>query len=360
MEEMDYEAAARRNRRDTLLVIALILLVIPLAVFLVRRFDPGYSREPLVVERYLLDDLVTVTAYGKDRRKVERAVEEAFKAVERVQEVADRYREDSELYSVNRRASEEEVVLSDDLWAMLEVAMDVYRSTGGAFDVTVGPLVDLWDVKGKAERGGPPPTSEEIGRVLPLVGMDKLELDPERRTLRFKVPGMSLDLGGLAKGYALDRAVEALRSHGISSFVVNMVSTSAVVGEKPRAAGGPEWKVAVQNPRGEGFLGVLAFPSDAVISTSGDYQRYFEYEGVRYHHILDPRTGYPASGLASVTVVGGTDGVHSDAYSTALFIMGLQRSLEWLGRMEGLEAVMVTPDGEIHATPGADLSLSAP
>jgi thiamine biosynthesis lipoprotein len=354
--EKEWEEKGKRNRRDTLLVIIIVLVLVPLTVFLVRRLDPGYTREPLVVERYLLDDMVTITAYGKDRRKVERAVEDAFRAMERVQDVADRYREGSELYTVNREASEGEVAVSDDLWAMLQVALEVYRSTGGAFDVTVGPLVDLWDVRGKAERGGPPPSREEIERVLPLVGMDKLDLDPVRRTVRFKVPGMSLDLGGLAKGYALDRAVDALRAEGVNSFVVNMVSTSAVVGEKPRLAGGPGWKVAVQNPRGEGFLGVLNFTSDAVVSTSGDYQRYFEYEGVRYHHILDPRTGYPASGLASLTVLGGTDGVHSDAYSTALFILGLERSLEWLGNREGLEAVLVTPDGAVHTTPGANLS----
>jgi thiamine biosynthesis lipoprotein len=354
--EKEWEEKGKRNRRDTLLVIIIVLVLVPLTVFLVRRLDPGYTREPLVVERYLLDDMVTITAYGKDRRKVERAVEDAFRAMERVQDVADRYREGSELYAVNREASEGEVAVSDDLWAMLQVALEVYRSTGGAFDVTVGPLVDLWDVRGKAERGGPPPSREEIERVLPLVGMDKLDLDPVRRTVRFKVPGMSLDLGGLAKGYALDRAVDALRAEGVNSFVVNMVSTSAVVGEKPRLAGGPGWKVAVQNPRGEGFLGVLNFTSDAVVSTSGDYQRYFEYEGVRYHHILDPRTGYPASGLASLTVLGGTDGVHSDAYSTALFILGLERSLEWLGNREGLEAVLVTPDGAVHTTPGANLS----
>ncbi len=353
--EHGWEERARRNRRDTLLLILAVSILIPLVVFLVRWLDPGYSREPLVMERYLLDDYITITAYGKDRRKVERAVEEAFRAIEKVQAVADRYREDSELYEVNRRASTEEVTVSEELWTMIEVAGEVYRSTHGAFDITVGPLVDLWDVRGRAERGGPPPTREEVEKVLPLVGMDKLVLDSSARKVKFKVDGMSLDLGGLAKGYALDRAVEALKEKGINSFVVNMVSSSAVVGEKPRAAGGPEWRVAVQNPRGEGFLGVLSFSSDAIVSTSGDYQRYFEYEGNRYHHILDPRTGYPAAGMASVTVLGAPDGVRSDAYSTALFIMGLKESLKWLEENKGLEAVLVEVDGTLHTTPGINL-----
>lgn len=353
--ERGWEERAIRDRRETLLLIVAVLILVLVALFLVRRLDPGYSREPLVVERYLLDDYVTITAYGKDRRKVERAVEEAFRAMERVQAVADRFREDSELYEVNRRASTEEVTLSEELWDMIEVAEEVYRSTQGAFDITVGPLVDLWDVRGRAERGEPPPSREEVVRVLPLVGMDKLVLDPTRRKVKFKMVGMSLDLGGLAKGYALDKAVESLKARGVNSFVVNMVSSSAVVGEKPRAAGGPEWRVAVQNPRGEGFIGVLSFSSDSIVSTSGDYQRYFEYEGKRYHHILDPRTGFPADGMASVTVVGAPDGVHSDAYSTALFIMGLRESLEWLEKSEGLEAVLVETDGTLHTTPGINL-----
>lgn len=352
-KESVYREIGRKNRRDTAIVIAVTLALVLLAVVLARAVNPGYSKRPFERQEYVLDDLVTITAYGKDQSLVEGAVDEAFKELFRLQGIADRYDPESELSRVNANAAAGPVALSDDLWEMVEAGMQVYRSSQGLFDITVGPLIDVWDVTGRSERGEPPPSREEIEAALALVGADKLLLDPAAHTLMFAREGMAIDLGGLAKGYALDKAAGILRERGVEAAVVNMISTSLTLGEKP---GGEEngWRIAVMDPRGEGYLATLLLPGGTYISTSGDYQRFFEYDGVRYHHILDPRTGYPARGAASVTVLGGRDGAWSDAMSTAAFIMGYPQGMEWLRDMGEVEAIIVDGEGAVHLTPGLE------
>jgi len=351
------EELGRKNRRDTLIVIGIVVLLVGLAFLLGRLFNPGYySKEPYRRTEFVLDDSVTITAYGKDQSRVEKAVDAAFRELFRIEGICDRYDPESELSRLNAEASARPVEVGPELWEMISTGVEVFRASGGAFDITVGPLVDLWDVLGRAERGDPPPTGEEISRALQLVGSNLLELDAGGRTVRFSRPGMAIDLGGLAKGYALDRAAEVLRSHGVTSGYISMISTDLTLGDKPGAAGGPYWRVAVIHPRGEGYLGILSVSGGTYVSTSGDYQRYFEYQGVRYHHILDPRTGYPAQGVMSVTVVGGKNGAWSDAVSTAAFVLGYPHGLSWVEDVEGLECAMVDGEGTVHRTAGLELS----
>ncbi len=292
----DDKSIGRKNRRDTLLVIFAALVLAGLAVLLVIWLNPGYSKEPFRRQEYVLDDVVTITAYGKNQSQVEGAVDAAFQEIFRVEEIADRYNPESEIARVNAAAAAGPVAVSEELWEMIATGMDIYQASGGVFDITVAPLVDAWDVIGRGERGEAPPAQEEIDRALELVGADMLILDEAARSVSFAREGMGIDLGGIAKGYALDRAEAALTSGGVDSGIIDMISTSMTVGEKPEAAGGPDWIIAVSNPRGEGYLATFSFPGQTFISTSGDNQRFFEYEGVRYHHILDPRTGYPADG----------------------------------------------------------------
>lgn len=350
-EDVEREALGRKNRRDTLIVTVIFLALVGTAFLGVKLFNPGYSREPYQRTMFVLEDYVTITAYGKDQARVEGAVDEAFRELQRLEGVFDRYDPQSELSRLNGRAAQEEVPVSEDLWNIIATGVEIYRESEGAFDITVGPLVDLWDVLGRGAREEPPPSEAEVAAALELVGSDKLELDEAARTVRFLQPGMIIDVGGLAKGYALDRAAEILRSRGVRSGYISMISTDLTLGEKPGSSGGPLWRIGILDPRGEDYLATLLLPGGTYVSTSGDYQRFFEYQGVRYHHILDPRTGYPARGAVSVTVVGGDDGAHSDALSTAVFVMGYPRGMEWV-ESQGLECLLVDASGEVHFTEG--------
>lgn len=355
----DEQRLGRKNRRDTLIITGVVVLMLIIAFLVVRwispRVSPGYyMREPYQREEYVLDDYVTITAYGEDQSEVEGAVGAAFEELYRVDSIANRYDPESEIARLNAGASGGPVAVSEELWEMIATGMDVYEASGGLFDITIGPLVDLWDVTGRSERSEPPPTDEEIEEAGDKVGGDMLVLDEASRTVSFSIDGMVIDVGGLAKGYALDRAAEVLRERGIRSGVINMISTSMTIGDKPEEADGPDWRIAVKNPRGEGFIGILAVPGDTYISTSGDYQRFFEYEGVRYHHIIDPRTGYPARGTISASVIGSEDGAWSDALSTTAFIAGSPEGLELLEEWGGEEGIIVKSGGTVNRTPGID------
>ncbi len=350
--DCDEKRLGRKNRRDTLLVIGAALLMAGVAFALVLWLNPGYSREPYRRQEYVLDDLVTISAYGRKQARVEGAVDAAFQEVFAVQETADRYDPESELARLNARAADSPVAVSEELWEMLSTGLRIGEASGWVFDITVAPLVDVWDVTGRAERGGAPPAQEEIDAAMQLVGADKLLLDEEAHSVFFTRRGMGIDLGGIAKGYALDRAREALASRGVEAGVIDMISTSLTLGEKPRAAGGPEWTIGVSNPRGEGYLATFGFPGQTFISTSGDNQRYFEHEGRRYHHILDPRTGYPAGGMIAITVIGGESGAWSDAMSTAAFILGYPDGPAWLEGLGDVGSLSVDSEGTVRVSAG--------
>jgi thiamine biosynthesis lipoprotein len=350
----DEESLGRKNRRDTLIVIGAVIVMAAIVIVLVFLLNPGYSREPYKRQEYVLDDYVTITAYGKNQSQVEGAVDAAFQEIFRIEGLADRYVPESEISRVNASAAAGPVVVSDDLWDMFAAGMELYEASGGLFDITVGPLVDVWDVVGRGESGDPPPTGEEVREAMERVGSDKLVLDEGAHSVYFTREDMIVDLGGLAKGYALDRAEEVLLSRGIESGIIDMISTSLTFGDKPEAAGGPDWQIAISNPREGDFLATFSFPGRNYISTSGDNQRFFEYEGIRYHHIIDPRTGYPAREAIAVTVLGARNGTWADAMSTAAFIMGYPEGLNWVEGMDGSEALMVDPEGTVHITPGLE------
>ena len=271
----------------------------------------------------MLGTFVTITAYGENREGVNAAVSASFEEFRRIDSLMSIHRADSELSRLNARADAGPVVVSPDLFRVITKAQEIAGETEGSFDVTIRPLADLWGFIWKEYRR---PTAEQLNKVLPQVNYRLVQLDAEKRTVHFREAGVSLDLGGIAKGYAVDCAIEKLRSLDVTNAMVKAGGDLRVIGAPP---GQTNWIVQLEDPRKEGRRSKVRL-RDAALSTSGNYENYFEIGGVRYSHILNPRTGWPVQGIAACTVIAPTC-MESDAMATACFVHGVEQSLEKFG-----------------------------
>ena len=326
--------------------VLVVLVLVPLA---------GCSNtpeEPETRTQLILGTTVTVRIY-------EGATETAFKrSFERVREIEERMSTNTtdysstELIEVNRAAGERPVRVSEDTFYVVRRALEYSRMTDGAFDVSIEPLVDLWGI---GTEYAAVPSEEEIAERLEKVDYRKVRLDHEEQTIYLPEEGMGLDVGGIAKGYAAEEVARILREEGIEHALLDFGGNILAIGVKPD---GSRWKIGIQNPqesRGE-FLGIVEDEAMTVV-TSGNYERYFEKDGVRYHHIIDSRTGYPArTGLSSVTIVA-DDSTEADTLSTAVYVMGVERGAELIESLDGIEAAFVTKARSVYMTSGMPGSL---
>ncbi len=316
--------------------IRLLVSLILLSVFLTNCTKEKPFRETM----FLMGTLVEIVAYP-DSQQVRDAVGRAFRRMEKVEALADLKAPDSPLASLRRG---EDADLPYELLQVLSVALDVARKSGGAFDPTMGELVALWGF----DRNEPNvPGSFQISEAMGSVGYERLSVDGVR--VRVFGKPVWLELGGIAKGYAVDEAVRVLRESGVRAGIVNAGGDLRAFGEKP---GGKRWRIGVQDPDDpQGLLGVLSL-KDGSVATSGDYERYFEVDDIRYHHILDPNTGRPSrSGIRSTTVVA-SECVLADALATAAFVLGPDRGRELFEGQNGVEGILVIEDGQILKTSG--------
>jgi FAD:protein FMN transferase len=265
----------------------------------------------------------------------------------RLEELLSRFIPRSEISRVNRSAGMQCERVSDDTYEVLSCAVEFSKCCQGLFDVTIGPLVTLWNDGKETSR---PPEDSRIRQALPLVDYTGLLLDPCKKTAGLQRPGQSIDLGGIGKGFAGDKFLEVFQKFGVSSAFANIGGNVVALGTKPD---GSPWRVGIQHPRQENSLIGLVSVADKAVVTSGDYQRYFiGSNGKRHHHILDPSTGYPAeSGLASVTIVADSS-MDADALSTMFFIAGMEKGLSLLQRFAGAEAIVIDMDLRVHVTAG--------
>jgi thiamine biosynthesis lipoprotein len=271
---------------------------------------------------------VRITVYASSQSVAERACAAAFERIAEIEQVMSDYRADSELMQLCAKAGGEPVRVSEDLFTVLKRAQELSRRTGGAFDVTVGPYVQLWR---RARRGGAFPTEQELREARQRVGYEKLVLDEANRTVRLLVPGMRLDLGGIAKGYALDCALKVLQEHGIRHALLE-AGGDIVAGLAPPATAG--WRIEVANAAPERRWVYLAL---GAISTSGDTEQYVEHEGKRYSHIVDPRTGLGVTTRVAATVIA-RDGITSDSLATALCVLGKEAGERLIRTVPGARA----------------------
>lgn len=286
---------------------------------------------------FAMDTVMTLTAHGKN---ADAALESAESELYRLDALLARGVEGSAVYRLNHDG----FVRDGDVSYLLFRAQRISEATGGAFDVTVAPLLELWGF-GSGAGEHRVPTEAEIAAALEHVGMERVHREGDTGAT-LDLPAQ-VDLGGIAKGYAAWNVCKLLSGAGVTGAVLDLGGDVALLGSKPD---GSDWRVAIKDPNGGDFLGILGV-SDAFVMTSGVYERYFEENSSFYHHIIDPKTGYPAdSGLMSATVICG-DGVWADALATAVCVMGAERALALRGALDvGFDLILVTGDGRVLYT----------
>jgi thiamine biosynthesis lipoprotein len=301
----------------------------------------------------VMGTLLVITVWGRERADTARLlplVHAARDSVRLVDSLMSNYRPASELSAINRAAGREAVPVSPQLLHVLHQARTYWHLSGGAFDPTVGPLVEAWGFHGT--RGRIPPR-HELERLRALVGFGAVEIDDQHATVRLPRTGMQLDLGGIAKGYALDLARAALRSPHITGGMIDLGGNILVFGQPPR---GTKWRIGIRHPRIPGaILGTIAIDSGAV-ATSGDYEHFYTIGGVRYAHLIDPRTGEPARGVIAATAIA-PRGEWSDGLSAALYLAGPSRGLPLADSLPGVGAIYVLDRGDQPIT-AVDLRCS--
>lgn len=336
-------------------VLAALLGVAAVAGALLQRLDTGPGSAE--VTGFAMGTYARVVVEGQG---AERVIAGVMPTLDRLTKALDRFDPESDVGRLNARAGEGEVAVGEATARIMADALRIARLTGGAFDPTIGPLVDLWGfVNPTGEQDSPsqgtvqgqaPPDPGAIEAALDRVGYQGLRVDPTSGTAALERPGMVLDLGGIAKGAAVDILAEQLREAGARRAFIDLGGNLYALGRK---ADGSPWRVGIQHPRQSGAVIAVVEAVDRAISTSGDYQRYFIHQGTRYSHLLDPSTGYPARELASVTVLA-PSGAEADGLSTALFILGAERGKALAESLPGVEAVFVDQGMNVTYTRGLE------
>jgi thiamine biosynthesis lipoprotein len=281
-----------------------------------------------------------IRVYGPDRAALPAAVSAALDEVDRIDRLMSHYKPESPLSRLNREAAQGPVATDPELFAFLVECLRYSRESDGAFDVTVGPLMTAW---GFFEGDGRVPSAAELAAARAAVGYGHVILDTVARSVRFDRPGVSLDLGGIAKGYAVDRAVAVLKDHGIVAALVSAGgSTLYALGAPPGEDG---WEVKVRDPVNPSRVAYTTRLQDAALSVAGRHEKSFEADGVTYSHIMDPRTGTPAPGVLMVAVITGT-GTAGDALDDAFYVLGTERTRAYLARLPPTDACFFLPTGE--------------
>jgi thiamine biosynthesis lipoprotein len=308
---------------------------------------PAPPDQDVTRERNLMGTEVTIIIHTDQVRPAEEAIEAAFDEVSRLEGLMTTWQPTSVISQVNQEAGDgKPIPLDDDTYAVLERATQISSLTGGLFDPTVGVYAGVW--KFDQDNDGTIPDPAQVRALLPLVDWNDLVVDSSAHTAKLLRAGQKITLGGIAKGYAVDRAVAVLDQHGFVDFLVQAggdMYVSGVHGDRP-------WRVGIRDPRGpEGSSFASMDLKDETFSTSGDYERFVIKDGKRWHHLLDPRTGFPATASRSVTVVA-TDAMTADGISKALFILGPEGGEPILEKAGATGAVWVTSDNQVVISPG--------
>lgn len=340
------------------IIIGALLITVFYFLFTVER-QQRWPKKRVTAEsgyREIMGTFVRVTAVAMDEQTAQTCVKEGIKQLELVDNTMSVHNAESEISRINRDAYRQTVKVTEPVFEVLQRSVEYSRLTDGAFDITVGPLVDLWHEAGKKNIK---PTEDEIASAKTKVGYEKLVLDAENKTVHFTVDGMQLDLGGIAKGYGIDLATTAMQKAGAMGGMVDVGGDIRFFGAPPR--GKQKWSVGLQEPKidEKGLVShqlvlVLEMINKAV-ATSGDYRRFVLIDDKKYSHIINPSTSTSAEGLSSVTIIA-QNATDADALATAVSVMGAEKGLALVEKLEGMEAILISSGPELKQiqTSGAE------
>jgi FAD:protein FMN transferase len=280
---------------------------------------------------------IYVEVWDTDAAHGEASIDAVMADMRRIDSLMSHYKPESQLSQINAHAAQEPVRVDKELFDLIKLSTHYSEITEGAFDITYASVGYLYNYPNHVR-----PTEAQIKAVLPAVNWRNMKFDEAHHTVRFEHAGMRIDLGGIGKGYAVDRGIDILKARGIQHAVVTAGGDSRILGDHM----GRPWLVAIRHPDDANKVITRIPLSDAAMSTSGDYERFFDENGVRYHHIIDPRTGHSASKVRSATVIGPT-ATQTDGMSKTAFVLGAEKALEIINRMPEYDAVFVTPDGHV-------------
>jgi FAD:protein FMN transferase len=303
---------------------------------------PAAHAEWVSREEAIMGTRIAVELWATDHAQGDTLITRVMDEMRRVDELMSTYKPTSQVSRVNAEAATHPVVVEEDLFGLLQTALDFSRITEGAFDITYASVGYLYDYRRHIK-----PTDEQIAKALPAISYQHVILDPATHSVRFTQPGVRIDLGGIAKGWAVDRGIEILRAAGIERAFVTAGGDTRIIGDRF----GKPWMVGIRDPRQEGKVIARIPLVDAALSTSGDYERFFEENGVRYHHILSPATGKPASAVRSVTVIGPT-ATRTDGLSKTIFVLGIREGMRVLDALGDVDVIAVDKNEKIYYSKG--------
>ena len=300
--------------------------------------------EPISGTEFLMGTVCTIKIYDKSSTKI---LDKAFKRISEIENTMSLNKDTSEVVSINNAAGEKPVKISDKTMEVLKEGVKFAELTEGKMDITIGPLVKLWGIGTDEAKV---PSKEEIEEKKALIGYKNLVLDEKNKTAFLKNKNMVIDLGAVAKGYTADEVAQVLKENGVKHAIINLGGNVFAMGDN---VNGSPWKIGIQDPftqRGE-IIGLIEVDNKSIV-TSGIYERYFEKDGTKYHHILSTSTGYPCdNSIAGVSIVS-EKSIDGDALSTSVFSLGLEEGIKFINNVPGVEAIFITKDKQVHITLG--------
>ncbi len=305
-------------------------------------YSAAVQAEWLYREEDIMGTRCAVEIWATDRAAGNAAMEAVLADMRRIDALMSTYKPDSEISRVNANAAREPVAITAELFGLLQTAQQYSALSKGAFDITYASVGYLYDYRQHFH-----PDEKSIAAALPTVDYRQLKLDPANRTVSFGKPGMRIDLGGIAKGYAVDRGIEILKARGFTHAMVNAGGDTRVSGGRF----GKPWVVGIRHPDRKDEVALRIPLTDAAFSTSGDYERFFDEGGVRYHHIIDPKTGHSPHAVRSVTIIA-SNATRTDGLSKTVFILGPKAGLDFINSLPDADAIVIAADGKVSYSKG--------